>query len=260
MKMIVCIKQVPASNEVTIDPMTKALKREGAESMINPYDMHALEEALRTRERFGGSITVITMGPPQAETALREALGYGVDDAILLSDMAFAGADTLATSYALAMAINKLGRFDIVFCGKQTMDGDTGQVGPGLAEMLGIPCLTNVSAVNKLSRRSIKATRLIEEGYEKASTGLPVLITAIKELNHPRLPSLKAMLRAKSAEIPVWSAVDIKAETSRLGLAGSPTTVIKVFIPKRAIEARRIEGKPELQATELAGILSSYYI
>lgn len=260
MNIIVCIKQVPATNEVTIDPKTKALKREGTESIINPYDMYAIEEALDTRERYGGCVSVLTMGPPQAETALREALEIGIDKAVLLSDRAFAGSDTLATSYALAMAIIKLGPVDVIFCGKQTMDGDTGQVGPGIAEMLGIPCLTYVSKIRRLSKKRIEVTRLIEEGYENAAADLPVVITAIKELNQPRLPALKAMLKAKDAEILKWTAADIGADSARLGLAGSPTKVVKVFIPKRDKKSHIIEGKPEQQAGELIPILKSYYL
>lgn len=259
-KIIVCIKQVPGTNKVTLDAETKALKREGTESIINPYDMYALEEAIRIREAHKGTVTVLTMGPPQAEDALREALSLGVDDAILLSDRAFAGSDTLATSYALAKAIAKIGKFDIIICGKQTMDGDTGQVGPELAEMMDVPCITYVTKIDRLTTKRIEATRLVEEGYEKVGTCLPVVLTAVKELNTPRLPALKAMIKADTAKIPVWTAADIGADTSKLGLDGSPTKVIKVFVPQREIETRRISGKPREQATELVGILKDYNI
>lgn len=255
MDVVVCIKQVPATTEVKVDPKTNTLIREGIESITNPFDAYALEEGLRIKERYGGKVTAISMGPPQAEAILRDAIAVGTDKAILLSDRAFAGADTLATSYALFKAIKKIGSYDVIICGKQTLDGDTGQVGPELAEYLGIPCLTFVRKIQDISKGSIKAERLIEEGYELMETTLPCVITVVKEINEPRLPSLRGMVAAKKAEIAVWTASDIKAESEKIGMNGSPTQVIKVFTPKREVKAEIFEGDIANQVKELVNRL-----
>ncbi|HOL66187.1 MAG TPA: electron transfer flavoprotein subunit beta/FixA family protein, partial [bacterium] len=190
MNIIVCIKQVPETTEVKIDPVTKRIVREGVKGVINPYDAYALEEAVRLKERFGGETTVISMGPPQAESALREALAMGLDKAILLSDRQFGGSDTLATSYTLACALRKIGSFDIVICGRETLDGSTGQVGPEMAVHLGIPYITFVSRINEVTPEGLVCERLMEDHYETLQVPLPVLLTVVKEINEPRLPSL----------------------------------------------------------------------
>lgn len=252
MNIIVCIKQVPGTTEVKIDPQTHTLVREGIESIINPYDTYAIEEALRLKQKLGGRVTVITMGPPQADEALKEAISLGADDAILLTDKTFAGSDTLATSYTLTQAVKKIGQFNLIICGKQTMDGDTGQVGPELAHMLDLPHITYVSKVEEVDEIKLRVRRLVEEGYEVMEMSLPGVITVVKEINEPRMPSLKGLMRAKKEEITCWGAVDLEgAEQSRFGLDGSPTQVIRVFTPEPPGKGEIIKGEPQEQAKKL---------
>lgn len=250
MNIVVCIKQVPDTAEVRINPETGTLMREGVPSIINPYDTHAIEAALQMKEQNGATVTVLTMGPPQAESALREAISMGVDDAVLLTDKAFAGSDTWATSYALSKAIEKLNA-DIIICGKQAIDGDTAQVGPEVAEMMNIPHVAYVREVEELAVDSIRVERMMDEGYDVVESTLPVLLTVVKELNTPRLPSLKGKMRAKKAEIKKWTAADIGAEEGLLGLKGSPTQVKKIFAPEARSDREMIEGTPEEQADKL---------
>jgi len=252
MNFIVCIKQVPGTTEVKIDPRTNTLVREGVESIVNPFDAYAIEEALRLKERMGGKVTVISMGPPQAESALREALSMGCDEAVLLTDPAFAGSDTLATSYTLACGIRKIGEFDLTICGKQAIDGDTAQVGPGIAEKLGIPAVTYVKKIEEIREGYIRVERMMEEGYEVIEMGLPSLITVVKEINEPRLPSLKGMMRAKKAEIRKWNANDINCKKERIGQPGSPTIVNKIFTPPPRKGGEILLGDAEEQARKLA--------
>jgi electron transfer flavoprotein beta subunit len=251
MHFIVCIKQVPNTTNVQIDPSTGTLKREGVESIINPFDEYALEEAVRLKERFGGKTTVITMGPPQAETALRDAIARGIDNAILVSDRAFAGADTWATSYTLGQTIRSLGDFDIIICGKQATDGDTAQVGPGIAEMLGIPHVAYVKKIEDISNGAMKVERMMEDGYDLIETPLPSLITVVKEINTPRLPSLRGMMNSKKAQITHLNAEQIKAEKGNIGLTGSPTQVMKIFSPPARPGGEILEGSPEIIAENL---------
>ncbi|MBU3911185.1 MAG: electron transfer flavoprotein subunit beta/FixA family protein, partial [Candidatus Omnitrophica bacterium] len=198
MNIIVCIKQVPDTADVRIDPETNTLVRAGVACIINPFDMYAIEEGLRLKDKFGGKVTVITMGPPQADEALREAISLGADETILVSDKAFAGSDTWATSYTLARAIHKIGDYDLIICGKQAIDGDTAQVGPGISAHLEIPQITYVKKIEELSLNSvIRAERMTEEGFEIIESPLPCLITVVKEINEPRLPSLKGKMRAR---------------------------------------------------------------
>ncbi|MCM8711207.1 electron transfer flavoprotein subunit beta/FixA family protein [Clostridium sp. SYSU_GA19001] len=225
MNIVVCIKQVPDTTIVKIDPKTGTLIREGVPSIINPEDKHALEEALVLKDQYGAKVTVISMGPPQAQNALREALAMGADDAILLAGREFAGADTLATSYALAAVLRKLD-FDIVFAGRQAIDGDTAQVGPEIAEHLDIPQVTYVEKV-KLEGDTLIVKRALEDGYEVIEVKTPVLLTAIKELNKPRYMNAYDIFASKDKEIKVWGINDIEADKAQLGLAGSPTKVKK---------------------------------
>src|SRR3989338_4813938 len=190
MEIIVCIKQVPETTQVQIDPQTNTLIREGVKSIINPFDMYAIEEGIRLKEKFGGKVTVITMGPPQAESALREAIALGADEAVLVSDRAFAGSDTWATSFTMATAIKKMGKFDLIICGKQASDGDTAQVGPGISVHLDIPQVTFVKKIEEIKDGLAKVERLTEEGFDVIQTPLPALLTVVKEINTPRLPSL----------------------------------------------------------------------
>jgi len=250
MKIVVCIKQVPDSSEVRINPETGTLIRDGVPSIINPYDLHAIEAGLQIKEKVGGKVTVITMGPPQAETALRDALSMGADEAMLLTDRAFAGADTWATAYTLSRAIKKLGA-DIIICGKQAIDGDTAQVGPELAEFLDIPHVAYVNRIETIKENSIVIHRLMEDGYDIVESSIPVLITVVKEINEPRLPSLRGKMAAKKAEIKKLSSRDIEADESLVGLKGSPTQVKRIFAPELKKDRKIFEGTPEEQAQKL---------
>jgi electron transfer flavoprotein beta subunit len=257
METIVCIKQVPETTEVKINPETNTLIREGVKSIINPFDMYAIEEAVRLKEKFGGKATVITMGPPQAEAALREAISLGIDEGILLSDRAFAGSDTWATSYTLSHAIKKIGAFDLILCGKQASDGDTAQVGPGIATHLDIPQVTYVKKIKEVKDKMLRVERMMEEGYEIIDAPLPVLLTVVKEINEPRLPSLKGMLRAKSAKITVWTQKELKLDAQKIGLSGSPTQVVKIFNPPHRIGGQMLKGETLEVADKLVELLKS---
>lgn len=251
MHFIVCIKQVPNTTNVQIDPEKGTLKREGVESIINPFDEYAIEEAVRLKERFGGKTTVITMGPPQAETALREALARGIDNAVLVSDRAFAGADTWATSYALGMAIKTLGDFDMILCGKQATDGDTAQVGPGVAEMLDIPHVAYVKKIEEIKEGYARVERMMEDGYDSIEMPTPSLITVVKEINTPRLPSLRGLMASKKAVITQLNCEKINAESKSCGLSGSPTQVMKIFTPPPRPGGQKLEGSIEQVAEQL---------
>ncbi len=251
MKIVVCVKQVPETTDVKIDPKTNTLIREGVASITNPFDEYALEEALLTKEKHGGEVHVISMGPPQAIEVLRNALAVGADKVYLVSDKAFAGADTLATAYTLAKTIEWIGGVDLVICGKQAIDGDTAQVGPGVATRLKIPQLTYVSKVREIDmdKKRIVVERLLENGKEVVESSLPVLITVVKDINEPRLPSLLGIKKAAKAQIQTLTPKDINADENRIGLKGSPTWVTKVFSP----EAR--SGGGEILKGELTEVV-----
>jgi electron transfer flavoprotein beta subunit len=253
MHFIVLVKQVPDTADVKIDPETNTLMREGVESIINPFDMYAIEEALRLRERCGGKVTAVSMGPPQAEAALKEAVSMGVDEGILVSDRAFAGSDTWATSYTLSMALKKIGDYSVILCGKQAADGDTAQVGPGIATHLDLPQITYVRKVEEIDENKVVAERLLETGYEVIESPIPCLLTVVKEINEPRLPSLKGKMAAKKAEIPTWLAADLDVEDGKLGLEGSPTKVVKIFSPPKRAGGEMLEGEPDEIVSQLAG-------
>lgn len=255
MNIIVCIKQVPDTTQVKIDPEKNTLIREGVESIINPFDTYAIEEGVRLKEKFGGKVTVITMGPPQAQDALRETIALGCDDAILISDRAFAGSDTLATGYTLAAAIKKISDYDIILCGKQASDGDTAQVGPGIATQLDIPQVTYVKKIEKIENNILTAERMTEEGFEIVQTSLPCLITVVKEINEPRLPSLKGKMKAKKIEIPSWKAIDLDVDETQLGLTGSPTWVSKIFTPPPRPKGEIFEGDADEAVNKLVHFL-----
>ena len=228
--IIVCIKQVPDTAEVKINPVTNTLVREGVPSIINPYDLHALEAAIQIREQTGGKVTVITMGPPQAESALREAVSMGADEVWLISDRAFAGADTWATSYTLYKAIEKIG-FDIILCGKQAIDGDTAQVGPEVAEFLNIPHIAYVRKIDELATGIIRVQRLMDDGYDVVESSLPVLLTVVKEINTPRFPSLKGKMAAKKAVITRMDMNAIGAEEEMSGYR-APRRRSGIYLPR----------------------------
>ncbi len=260
MNIIVCIKQVPNTTDVKIDPVTNTLIRDGVESVINPFDTYAIEEGVRLKERFGGKVTVISMGPPQAENALKEAISLGCDEAVLISDRKFAGSDTWATSYTLSCAIRKIAAYDVIICGKQASDGDTAQVGPGISTHLDIPQVTYVKKIEDITANRAKVERMTEEGYDVVETPLPCLFTVVKEINTPRIPSLKGMMKAKSAKIAKWNAEDIKADPKSLGLDGSPTRVVKIFTPPARKGGEMLCGEPSDVAKELTELLKDIVI
>jgi len=251
MNIVVCLKQVPGTTEVKINPETNTLIRQGIKNVINPFDTYALEAGVRLKEKYGGNVIAISMGPPQAADILKEALSLGADEILLLSDGAFAGADTWATAYTLATAIKKLGQVDLVICGRQSTDGDTGQVGPELAEMLGVSFVAYVSGIEEINNDRIRVKRLIDEVHEVLESGLPAVITVTKEINVPRLPSLRGIMKSKSAKIPIWTARDLGLDPARVGLAGSFTRVVKIFTPVRNHQAEMLEGDPESQVKSL---------
>lgn len=257
MNIIVCIKQVPETTDVRINPETNTLIREGVKSIINPFDAYAIEEAVRLKEKFGGKATVVSMGPPQAEAALREAISLGCDEAALVCDRAFAGSDTWATSYTLAAAIRKLGSYDVIICGKQASDGDTAQVGPGIATHLDIPQVTYVKKIGEVKDGRMRVERMMEEGFEVIETPTPVLLTVVKEINVPRLPSLKGMMKAKSAKIAVLTQQELNLDGQKIGLCGSPTQVVRIFTPPRRAGGQMLTGEIPDIAAQLADLIKN---
>jgi len=248
MHIVVCIKQVPDSAQIRVHPVTNTIMRQGVPAIINPYDLFSLEEALRLKDQYGGRVTVLSMGPPQAEAALRKALAFGADEAILVTDRAFAGSDTLATSFALASAITQIQKdmpIDIVFAGKQTIDGDTAQVGPGIAKRLNMQLLTYVSKIDALhlDKREIVVQRRAEGGVQVLQTRLPCLITMLEGVNEIRFATMPNMFRAARYELKQWDRVAAGIENiEKIGLKGSPTIVSKVFAPTpRAQKAEMID-------------------
>jgi electron transfer flavoprotein beta subunit len=242
--IVVCIKQVPGTTQVKINPETGTLIRDGVEAVVNPFDEYAIEEALRIKERMGGGLVkVITMGPPQAESTLKSAIAMGADEGYLVSDRAFAGSDTWATSYTLSRGIQALGETHLIICGKQAIDGDTAQVGPGVAEMLGLPFVAWVRKVEEVSPQSIRVERLMDHGYEVVEMPLPGLITVVKEINTPRMTSLKGKMRAKNAQIKLLDARALDADKAKTGLSGSPTQVLRSFVPERKTSGEKISGE-----------------
>ncbi|HEY3426865.1 MAG TPA: electron transfer flavoprotein subunit beta/FixA family protein [Negativicutes bacterium] len=256
MEIIVCVKQVPDTTEVKIDPVTNTLIRQGVPSIVNPFDKNAVEAALQLKEKHGGKVTVLSMGPPQAKDALKECLAMGADTAILISDRTFGGADTLATSYTLAAAIRKLGTYDIIICGKQAIDGDTAQVGPETAEHLSVAQVTYVAKI-EVGGNIARVEREHEDGYEVIEVKLPVLISVVKSINEPRYPTIKGTMKANRTEITVWTAADLEVKAERLGLKGSPTQVRKIFTPPRRVQGVLIQRDTAREAvTELLQKLS----
>lgn len=239
MYVVACIKQVPDTTQVQIDPITNTLVRDGIPFIINPYDMHALEESLRMKEKHGFRAVALSMGPPNAEAALKKALSLGMDEAVLLSDRCFGGADTLSTSNVLAAAIGKLAEKDkigLVFCGKQTIDGDTAQVGPGIAVRLGFSQLTLVDRIEHLNflEKKIRVRRKLEGRYEIVEARLPAMITVVRELNRPRYPTVPMRLKSAKSQVTVWDNCHLGLDVNTIGLKGSPTWVSRIFSPERA--------------------------
>ncbi len=237
--VVVAVKQVPDTTQVKIDPQTGTLIREGVPFIVNPFDTHAVECALQLKDRFGCRVTAISMGPPNAEMTLRKCLALGVDEAVLISDRAFGGADTLATSFVLAEAVKRIqqenGRVDILICGKQTIDGDTAQVGPGLATRLGFSQLTMIDQVIdiNLEERALIVRRKFDHRKEILKAKLPAMITVVREMNHPRYPTVPSRLVAEGVKIPIWNNEVLRLPPESIGLKGSPTNVKKIFAPER---------------------------
>ena len=237
MRLVVCLKQVPDASEVKIDPVKGTMVRAGVPSIANPYDMHALEEALRIKDEYGSRVSILTMGPPQATDVIKRAVSLGADDGVLLSDRAFAGSDTLATSYILAQAIRKMGEdepIDMVLCGKMAIDGDTAQVGPGIGSRLNCAVTTYVVGVRSVDpdKKTVTVERRLERGVEVVEADMPALLTVNKEANEIRYAALPALIDSIKYEVPVWSAADFDLDLAQCGLKGSPTQVKKIFPPQ----------------------------
>ena len=251
MNVIVCLKQVPARIKIEVDPKTGALASGGVDRAINPPDLYALEEGVRIKEKTRGKVTVISMGPPLAEESLKEAIGYGADEAVLLSDPAFPGSDTWATSHILAKAIGKIGQYDLVICGKQSIDGETGQVGSQVAEALGVPFVSLVNRIDELGDKTVRVTRMSDDGHQLIEMALPGVISVVKEINVPRVPSLRGLMAAKKARIPVWNAVELGIDPAVVGPSGSPSRVARVFFPQRQGPNEMLQGSPDDQVEQL---------
>lgn len=260
MNILVCAKQVPNTNEVKIDPVKGTLIREGVESILNPDDANALEEALRLKDQYEDvKVTVLSMGPPQADDMLRECLAMGADEAVLVSDRAFGGADTWATSNTISAAIKKAGSFDIIFAGRQAIDGDTAQVGPQIAEKLGLPQITYVQSF-EIDGDTVTVQRQLENGYEVIRVKTPVLLTAVKELNQPRYMNVKGIYDAYKKEIPVWGIDDIPVEKEIVGLKASPTKVFRSFTPAPKGKGVMLEGPAREKVANLINNLQKQHI
>jgi len=245
MRIIVPIKQVPETSAVKMDEKTGTMIREGVEAIINPLDLYAIETAIVVRDRYGGVVQAVSMGPPNAAKALREAVAMGCDGGVLVSDKALAGSDTWATAYALAAAVRQMGGADLIICGERATDGDTGQVGPELAAFLDMPVATYVGRIEEVSDSACRVHRLVEDGYEVLDVTLPAVLTVVKEIANPRLPTLRGKQRARQVDIPTMGVGELKVDPSRLGLEGSPTRVVKIFRPKVARQCRKLSAGDE---------------
>lgn len=252
MRIIVPIKQVPETTAVKMDEQTGTMIREGVEAIVNPLDLYAIETALTLREAHGGEVTAISMGPPKAMVALREALSMGCDAAVLLSDKAFAGSDTWATACVLAAACRRIGAYDLILCGERATDGDTGQVGPGLAAFLDLPVATYVGKVEEITDRAVRVLRMVEQGHEILTAERPAVLTVVKEIGEPRLPTLRGKQRARQAEVPTWDCAALELDPEAVGLSGSPTRVVKIFRPTVARQCERLPAADERSAGEAA--------
>lgn len=257
MKIDVFVKQVPASNETRLDPVTHTIIRDGSGSILNPFDTYAVEEALRLKERCGGTVKAFSMGIPAAEGMLRRVLALGVDDALLLTDRTFAGSDTLATARVLAAAVKADGMPDLILCGRMATDGDTAQVGPMLAECLGVPHISDVAAIEEMTDRSATVLRLTDSGYVRLRVILPALLTVLKEINNPRLPSLTGILKAEERQIPRADHTDLGLDPARTGLGGSATRVVSTERPVLEKKSELLSGTPRQQAEALLARLRS---
>lgn len=256
MDILVCIKQVPGTTKVEVDPVTGVLKRDGVDSKMNPYDLYALETALRIREQVGGTVKVLSMGPPQAVEVIKEAYMMGADEGVLLSDRKFAGADVLATSYTLSQGVKQMGNVDLILCGKQTTDGDTAQVGPEMAEYLGMPHIANVLKIEKLNTDSLVVEMDMPNTIEVAEIKFPCLLTVEKDIFQPRLPSYRKKLATKEREVKMLSLKDFEDQNEKMyGLNGSPTQVERIFPPAVNTDKEMWSGNGEELADKLTAKL-----
>ncbi|MBO6303495.1 MAG: electron transfer flavoprotein subunit beta/FixA family protein [Selenomonadaceae bacterium] len=256
MEILVCIKQVPGSNKVEVDPVTGVLKRSGADAKMNPYDLYALETGLRLKEKYGGNLSVITMGPPQAKAVIREAFAMGADRGAIITDRKFGGADVLATSYTLSQGIRKFGKFDLIICGLQTTDGDTAQVGPEVSEQLDIPCVSNVRDIKDADDKNLTVDMEMSEDIEKVKISFPCLITVQKDINEPRLPSYKKAKATAQREILEFTLKDMEdTDEKHYGLSGSPTQVQRIFPPNHEKSQETLTGTGETLAGTIYAIL-----
>lgn len=255
MEIAVCIKQVPDTTDVKIDPETGTLVRDGVPSIVNPFDEYAVEAALRMKETLGGKVIVITMGPPQAVEALRKCIAMGADEGVLVSDRAFAGSDTWSTSYTLAKALEKIGPFDLILCGKQAIDGDTAQVGPGIAEHLNISQVTYVQKVVECTEKMVVVERGVESGYEVIETGYPTVLTIDKAANEPRIPSMMGTMRALKKDFVTLTSSELTLQEGLYGMDGSPTRVKKTFTPEPRQGGRMLSGDMDESLRQLVNIL-----
>jgi len=257
LQIIVCIKQVPdirAVQKIELDPNTSTIVREGIPSIVNPLDECAVEEAVRLIEKHGGKVVALTMGPPQAKDALIKCLAMDTDEAIHLCDKAFAGSDTLATSYAISAAIRKVGKFDLILCGKHSIDGETAQLGPSIAEYLSIPQITCVNRI-EIKDRKILARQEVEAGFQLVESELPALLTISSGINEPRIPTFISIADAFEKDIPTWSAQDLEVNIQQLGLEGSPTKVDRVWAPEHKPRGQIMDGNPAEVASKLVNLL-----
>lgn len=255
MKIVVCIKQVPSTNEVQLDPVTNTILRDGRQSVVNPFDTYAVEQAVELKEAYTGTVTAVSMGIPATERLLRDVMARGVDRSMLLSDRAFAGADTLATAYTLALGIRRQGEFDLILCGKMAVDGDTAQIGPELAENLGIPHVTDVCEIEAIQDGYLCCKKTSDFGLMRVKVRLPALLTVVKDINMPRLPSIAGVRASLSAPFVMLGAQELSADVARIGLSGSPTQVVKTYTPKNTRKTRMLEGSSKEQAQEACRLI-----
>lgn len=255
MNILVCIKAVPSTNTVRLDPVTHTIMRDGRQAVVNPFDLAAAEEALCIKEKLGGSVTVLSMGIPATTRLTDDLIARGADRAVLLSDRAFAGADTLATSYALSRAAGKLGPFSLILCGKMAVDGDTAQIGPELAGALGIPCVTDVLKIEDIDEEELTAVQNTDRGRLRIHVRLPAVLTVAKDIRIPRMPSVAALRAHRGGETLVWTAADTEADTARTGLSGSPTQVVRTYVPDRGRKTEELTGSAAEKAAALAALL-----
>ena len=259
MNIIVCIKQVPGSSKVEVDPVTGVLKRDGQDSKMNPYDLYALETAIQLKEKHGGHVAVITMGPPSAEEVIREAFSMGADDGYLITDRKFAGADVLATAYTISQGVRMAGHFDVIITGKQTTDGDTAQVGPEMSEYLDIPCIANVISIESVRARGMRVSMDMQTAIERSYIGFPCLISVDKDIYQPRLPSYLKKKAAKDKVIRHITFADLAdRDESKYGLSGSPTQVKRIFPPAVNDKRELYQGEAKTLAENIANKLKEH--